>query len=1400
MKKIVLLMCMFLLSAGLIQAKQNMADFYKSDKLGKRIYQPDEIYLKVRPSASFENKQNKAQELRQNQTGNAKIDAILSKYNAEKASKMINPLSETALKNHDQAALDMYNQLQRIYSVKVAIGTNLPQMLLELNHLNEVEYAELVPVMSTEATPNDLSYSQMFQFPQVQASLAWDVAKGENGYALVGICDSGTEWWHDDLRDNLQVNLGEDIDGDGKSIEWNGTTWVLDPGDINGIDDDGNGYTDDLIGVDFTDNKIPGKIGNNPKDDDGHGTHVAGTAAGRTNNSTGVASISWNVKFIPTAHGIGNNSIWNGFDGIIYLAQRGCHVINCSWGGGGEAQTDADIIKYANMLGSIVVCAAGNNNVSDLFYPASYPGVISVASVASNDKKAYYSNFNSMVDVAAPGGDFGGTNYDGGIRSTLPGNTYGNYQGTSMASPMVAGLAGLIRAGLPYFSREMIMSQIVGGADNIDAQNPGYIGMLGSGRINAYKSISTFSFPNKLPMKLDYHSIQTSTGSGILSSGIQNDFYIKLVNNSDVAMCTNVTYTLTCSNPNIIISNPTLGGEIISGQKDLLSPDGLGFNCTYSPFNVSIPSMETDTYVTFTLTSVSNDCGVIASGSVLNFQVMIASKYGYADVATNSYEHTGHAPMTFAMSANISNASLPILEYGWDLNNDGNIDQGMMGSMYLEKQFTKPGTYPVSYIADNGIKKFISTDTFYVFDGHSALYTKEYGSAAYSTPANGMNLVNGFTVEAVVKTNSFNLAENGGLSTIFHTKACQIIIDGETTKGNVNTVVVQLTNAAGNQMTRFYGPNNIIKLNQWQHIAVTYNTTTKTCLLYVDGIAQALTFDASTSAAPSSLQNSDEWITVGNDWDVTTRYEGFVDELRIWSSVRTATEINDNKFKTVPANSVNLTRYFTFNEGNGSQMIDYSNQHGNMTAYLSTYRQGFAPQDVNITAETENIYVCETGDAQFDVVASGNQALMQYQWEKDGMDIVGANKASLLIQNVSFNNSGTYKCKITNYPNNVPFYSKSFVLYVSRKTKIVDYDKTVYVHLAGAAEILFTFDAHVIGSKPNYKPTVQWYKGNKALVDNEYIAGANSSVLSIKNVRASDLGNDYWFIVGGKCGFDTSAKISLVMKTYTMLIPNQNAITCLNQNQTWTITFTTNNNEHVEYQWYRNNQMISDGAKYLGTKSNKFTVLNPTIADTGFYLLKITTQTMGVFDSGTFLSINNPPIITTDLNASYTVQTGKQLEMEIVASDVNTYQWYHNSNPIANATSSKYTIAATAAGDEGGYYCVVKNDCGTDTSAQTTVSLTFGGLTDIVDMQEANVLLYPNPTSEMLNVTFKSAINGGVSITDIFGNKLANFDNSEIKSNSLRINTKELSLSSGVYFLNFESANVLRTIKFVIIE
>ncbi len=350
--------------------------------------------------------------------------------------------------------------LRTIYEVEFSEISRINELVEYLNRQSQIDYAEPIPIMRTIFTPNDLGpssgTSNQWSLWQVDATNAWDISLG-NSNIVVAIVDDAVLATHPDLAPVLWVNPGE-IPNDG-------------------IDNDGNGHIDDVNGWDVADNDntvLPNVAAMS------HGTHVAGISGAASNNGTGVASIGHGVSIMAVKSSNQDQYITDGYEGIIYAYQNGADVINMSWGGSGSSQTAQNIINSAFNAGSILVAAAGNDNVTTQFYPAAYNNVISVASTTTTDARSSFSNYGNWIDISAPGSN---------IRSTYINSSgaaiYGAISGTSMASPMVAGMIGLMLSLNPNLTYAQLTNCLYSTADPTTTN----VGQMGAGRFNAYEAM-----------------------------------------------------------------------------------------------------------------------------------------------------------------------------------------------------------------------------------------------------------------------------------------------------------------------------------------------------------------------------------------------------------------------------------------------------------------------------------------------------------------------------------------------------------------------------------------------------------------------------------------------------------------------------------------------------------------------------------------------------------------------------------------------------------------------------------------------------------------------------------------------------------------------------------------------
>jgi len=402
-------------------------------------------------------------------------EAFLKKYQLSSAHKLI---EGTVFPEGQQQGLD------RLHIITLPSAANIEAVVNALSHDPNVEYAEPDFDMTLTGMPNDTSFPLQWDFhntgqgggtpdADIDAPEAWDISTG-NRNVIVAVIDTGIEYTHPDLAQNIWTNAGE-IAG-------------------NGVDDDHDGYVDDVHGYDFVNHD------GDPIDDHSHGTHIAGTIAAVSNNNQGVSGIAWNAQLMPLkfldALAVGATS--DGVSALNFAVSHGAVISNNSWGCVCYSSSLNDAITAARAAGHIFVAAAGNNssnNDTTAFYPASYThdNVVSVAATDRFDNLASFSNYGSTsVDIAAPGFS---------IYSTGLNQLYTYKSGTSMASPHVAGALAVLRSHYTGDTYKQLIDRLLQTVDPL----PSLSGkVVSGGRLNLASALgapvpSSSSTPSATP-------------------------------------------------------------------------------------------------------------------------------------------------------------------------------------------------------------------------------------------------------------------------------------------------------------------------------------------------------------------------------------------------------------------------------------------------------------------------------------------------------------------------------------------------------------------------------------------------------------------------------------------------------------------------------------------------------------------------------------------------------------------------------------------------------------------------------------------------------------------------------------------------------------------------------------
>ncbi len=360
-------------------------------------------------------------------------------------------------------------------------STYVVEALSQRSDVVNVYHDYRVPTSLFTVEPDDNLFSSQWHHPAINSTRSWAISQGSED-VIIGILDTGVNYEHEDLAEVIWVNEAEDLNGNG----------ILDEEDINNFDDDGNGYDDDVIGWDWVNiaegEYYPGEDGtdpdNDPVDFDGHGTHCSGDAAAVTNNHVGVAGTGWGCRVgclragYTGDDGRGYVDLTGATSAITYATTMDFDVISMSFGGeGGDPPYFSMAIGLAADAGIVLVAAAGNSGSTIPHYPAANPNVIAVAASSTSGHLANWSNRGDWVSITAPGSSILSTTQDG---------NYGNASGTSMSTPVLAGVVGQLKALRPEWGRVRIEERIQNTAQPMEEAG------VGAGLVDAGAAVDMF--------------------------------------------------------------------------------------------------------------------------------------------------------------------------------------------------------------------------------------------------------------------------------------------------------------------------------------------------------------------------------------------------------------------------------------------------------------------------------------------------------------------------------------------------------------------------------------------------------------------------------------------------------------------------------------------------------------------------------------------------------------------------------------------------------------------------------------------------------------------------------------------------------------------------------------------
>jgi subtilisin family serine protease len=397
--------------------------------------------------------------------------------------------------------------IEQVYTLQLPEG-QAPALIAQLRSSGLFEYVEPVRQYQIDRAPsyrpNDDSLGSQWYLPYLKAFDAWDRSQG-SAQIRIGIIDTGIDYDHPDFEGQLAINAAEDLNGNGRFEPWpSSEVRAGRSGDFDGLDNDQNGYADDVIGYDFVDQPREPFGGDfltpdpDPLDDNNHGTLVSGVIGAKANNQYGGSGLAPDCRLLTirafAASGVGDDD--DVARAIVYAVDQGVQVLNFSFGDIYASSMMQEAIRYAYAQGVVMCASAGNGTGDALHYPSGHPEVISVSASHADYATGFeflwpLSSYGLTVDLCAPGADIFTTT----LRDTAPNGTvtaFTRTQGTSFSAPMVAAAAALLMSTQGPLSPEQVRGILTTTTDDIS--EPGWDHFTGAGRLNLQRALDAVGF------------------------------------------------------------------------------------------------------------------------------------------------------------------------------------------------------------------------------------------------------------------------------------------------------------------------------------------------------------------------------------------------------------------------------------------------------------------------------------------------------------------------------------------------------------------------------------------------------------------------------------------------------------------------------------------------------------------------------------------------------------------------------------------------------------------------------------------------------------------------------------------------------------------------------------------
>ncbi len=447
---------------------------------------PGEIIVKLRaPTPALNQKDTK------------KILPILSRSKLQKLF-VARPLFETK-KEPKSSLISTVRFKKQFFLLSVAPSVDVDSLTNVLEQDAGVAYAVPNHLFKVDWTPDDPGLEKQWGLSKIQAEKAWDFTRGDPS-VLLAVIDTGIDYNHPDLARSLWVNPGEDLNHNGR----------VDSTDFNGVDDDGNGFVDDIRGWDFVDAPNYPDAGdylnrdNNPDDENGHGTAITGILAAQADNGLGVAGVAPGCRVMNLRAGTSRGLLEEDdvAAALLYAVENGARVVNMSFGDVALTPFLRDVIQFAYTNNVLCVASSGNDGNDKIHYPSGLNETLSVGASTQYDGRAPFSNFGFSLDLVAPG-------YQ--IYTTERNNSYGMVSGTSASSPFVTGVAGLILSRNPNLTAQTLRHILTSTCDDIG--EAGWDTSFGAGRLNAFRAVSAVDAP---VAEIDFPHLDDGFATGLI--------------------------------------------------------------------------------------------------------------------------------------------------------------------------------------------------------------------------------------------------------------------------------------------------------------------------------------------------------------------------------------------------------------------------------------------------------------------------------------------------------------------------------------------------------------------------------------------------------------------------------------------------------------------------------------------------------------------------------------------------------------------------------------------------------------------------------------------------------------------------------------------------------------------